>query len=66
MDDLRAASTLVPLGGDRFAWDVPDGWQQGKGAFGGLVIATLARAIARGIHAATARPGDLQPCWSQR
>ncbi|SMO38688.1 P1 family peptidase [Paracoccus laeviglucosivorans] len=23
----------------------------------------LARAIARGVHAATARPGDLQPCW---
>ena len=23
----------------------------------------LARAIARGVHAATARPGDLQSCW---
>lgn len=46
MDDFRAASTLTPLGGDRFAWDVPDGWQQGKGAFGGLVIGTLARAMA--------------------
>lgn len=45
-DDFRTASTLVPDGDLRFAWDVPDGWQQGKGAFGGLVIGTLARAMA--------------------
>jgi hypothetical protein len=32
-------------GGDGdFAWDVPDGWQQGRGAYGGLVLATMARA----------------------
>ena len=24
-----------------FAWDVPDGWQQGKGAFGGLVAGAM-------------------------
>ena len=23
----------------------------------------LARAIARGVYATSARPGDLQPCW---
>ncbi|MBK9032786.1 MAG: thioesterase family protein [Myxococcales bacterium] len=46
MADFRAASTITPLGEDRFAWDVPDGWQQGKGAFGGLVIGALARAMA--------------------
>ncbi|HEY0135227.1 MAG TPA: thioesterase family protein [Nannocystis sp.] len=28
-------------------WQVPDGWQQGRGAFGGLVLATLLRAIER-------------------
>ena len=25
-------------------WNVPDGWQQGRGAFGGLTLAALARA----------------------
>ena len=30
-------------------WSCPDGWQQGKGAFGGLTLAVLARAAARGI-----------------
>lgn len=28
-----------------FAFDMPDGWQQGRGAFGGVVLATLLRAI---------------------
>ncbi|MEL6920768.1 MAG: P1 family peptidase [Pseudomonadota bacterium] len=28
--------------------------------------ATIARAIARGIHAATPSKGDILPCWSQR
>jgi hypothetical protein len=44
-------------------WQVPDGWQQGRGAFGGLVLATLLRAIehaepdrARTVRALT---GDL-------
>lgn len=30
---------------DRFAFDVPHGWRQGRGAFGGLCVATLIRAI---------------------
>lgn len=45
-DDFRSASTIRPDGDQQFQWDVPDGWQQGKGAFGGLVIGTLARAMA--------------------
>jgi acyl-CoA thioesterase len=31
--------------GDRYAFDVLPGWQQGRGAFGGLVIGALVRAI---------------------
>lgn len=34
----------APLGPGRFSIDVPDGWQQGRGAFGGLVLAMMARA----------------------
>ncbi|MFV0293924.1 MAG: P1 family peptidase [Paracoccus sp. (in: a-proteobacteria)] len=30
---------------------------------GHAAATTLARAIARGVHAATPCPGDLQPCW---
>ncbi len=33
-------------------------------ALGHAAACTLARAIARGVHAAKALPGDLQPCWS--
>lgn len=31
---------------------------------GHAAACVLARAIARGVHAATPRPGDLQPCWA--
>ena len=31
---------------------------------GHAAACVLARAIARGVHAATPAPGDLQPCWS--
>lgn len=37
--------------GEALEWDVPDGWQQGRGAFGGLVIAAMARAIERHVAA---------------
>ena len=30
---------------------------------GHAAASVLARAIARGVHAARSRPGDLQPCW---
>lgn len=33
-------------------------------ALGHAAACVLARAIARGVHAASPRPGDLQPCWS--
>ncbi|WP_449044576.1 P1 family peptidase [Paracoccus versutus] len=32
---------------------------------GHAAACTLARAIARGVHAASPRPGDLQPCWRE-
>jgi hypothetical protein len=39
------ASVLDPAGDDTFTWDVPDGWQQGRGAWGGLVAAGVVRAV---------------------
>jgi acyl-CoA thioesterase len=44
LDDLRTASHIVPSGAG-FTWEVPDGWQQGRGAFGGLVLGALVRAM---------------------
>lgn len=45
-DDFTAATTLVEQAGE-LRWEVPDGWQQGRGAFGGLVLGALLRAIER-------------------
>jgi hypothetical protein len=45
--DLSALQSPEPVGPGRFAITIPDGWQQGRGAFGGLVIGMLARAIER-------------------
>lgn len=42
---FEQGSSITSLGGGRFVADIPDGWQQGRGAFGGLVLATLLRAI---------------------
>lgn len=44
-DDLTIASTPSQEAPGRFVLRVPDGWQQGRGAFGGLVLGALARAI---------------------
>jgi acyl-CoA thioesterase len=44
MASLVDVTTPTPSG-DRYALDVPDGWKQGRGAFGGLSIAALVRAI---------------------
>jgi acyl-CoA thioesterase len=45
MTSSWAEASAVRNTGDRtFVGDVPDGWQQGRGAFGGLVIAIMARA----------------------
>lgn len=43
--DFEAITRPVAVGPGRYALDVPDGWQQGRGAFGGLVLAALVRAI---------------------
>src|SRR4051812_3505210 len=45
MDDLTALTTPQAISPNRFRAEVPDGWQQGRGAFGGLVLATVTRAI---------------------
>lgn len=42
LDVLTTPQRLEAAG--QFQANVPDGWQQGKGAFGGLVLATMTRA----------------------
>ena len=44
-DDFTTVTTPRPAGAMRFTTTVPDSWQQGRGAFGGLVIANLVRAL---------------------
>ena len=44
IDDLSLASHVEPIAPGRYTWDVPDHWQQGRGAFGGIVVAAMARA----------------------
>ncbi|HTY72946.1 MAG TPA: thioesterase family protein [Actinomycetes bacterium] len=39
------ATALMPVEEGTFGWEVPDGWQQGRGAWGGLVAGGLARAV---------------------
>ena len=42
--------TLAPVReGDRYRLDVPSGWRQGRGLYGGLVVGSLARAIEDGV-----------------
>src|SRR6476620_7108740 len=45
MSDFQTLSTPARLDAERFQAHIPDGWQQGRGAFGGLVLANLVRAI---------------------
>jgi hypothetical protein len=40
---IRADADADGAAGD-FTWDVPDGWQQGRGAFGGIVLGAMVRA----------------------
>ncbi|HUQ08269.1 MAG TPA: acyl-CoA thioesterase domain-containing protein, partial [Kofleriaceae bacterium] len=42
---FATSSALEPAGERRFLWDLADGWQQGRGAFGGIVLGTLLRAM---------------------
>jgi hypothetical protein len=44
IDDLSLASQITAIDPAHFTWDVPDHWQQGRGAFGGIVVAAMARA----------------------
>lgn len=44
MSDFERLTEAARAGDGRFEWTVPEGWQQGRGAFGGLVIAAMARA----------------------
>ena len=41
---FESATHVVARGDGTFAWVVPDGWQQGRGAWGGLVVAAIVRA----------------------
>lgn len=45
MTDFTRITTPTRLDDTSFQADIPDGWQQGRGAFGGLVLANLVRAI---------------------
>ena len=44
-DDIASVTSPVRLDDGRFTLDVADGWQQGRGAFGGLVLGALARSL---------------------
>jgi acyl-CoA thioesterase len=42
--DFVALTTPTRIADGEFTIDIPDGWQQGRGAFGGLVLSCLLRA----------------------
>lgn len=42
---FELGTAVRALGDGRYLVEVPDGWQQGRGAFGGLVLGALLRAI---------------------
>jgi hypothetical protein len=39
LPDFLTSCTLERIGPESFTWQVPDGWLQGRGAWGGLVVA---------------------------
>lgn len=43
--DFRTLTTPRQTGPNEYAIEIPDTWQQGRGAFGGLVLAIMARAL---------------------
>jgi acyl-CoA thioesterase len=67
MSDLDALMSVPPLADGRATIDVPDHWQQGRGAFGGLVTGIAIRALEqvapdRPLRSLTAELcGPLQP-----
>jgi acyl-CoA thioesterase len=56
LSEVISPRALAP---GRFALDVPDGWQQGRGAFGGLVLGAMLRAIERFTASPDRRPRTL-------
>lgn len=42
---FERATTVVPIGESSFSWQVSEGWQQGRGAWGGAIVGALLRAI---------------------
>ncbi len=46
---LQALSTPTRQSEHRWQWEVPDTWQQGRGAFGGLVMAAIVRAMSADV-----------------
>lgn len=44
LSPFQKATQLKALGDGRFKLTVPEGWEQGRGAYGGLVLGALARA----------------------
>src|SRR6516162_3320175 len=47
LSEFEAATAVERVGEHTFRSIVPDGWQQGRGAFGGLVLGSLLRAMLR-------------------
>jgi hypothetical protein len=45
MTSFDQATSVTPLNDGSFGWTVPDGWQQGRGAWGGLVVGALLNAV---------------------
>ncbi len=45
METFETATALTRRGDDTYSWLIPDGWQQGRGAWGGLVVGALLRAV---------------------
>ena len=47
MTDLNLSAALTPIQTDAtsFTVEIPTGWEQGKGAYGGLVLGMLVRAV---------------------
>ena len=43
--DLSKVTAVRRVGDGRFEFDVSDGWQQGRGAFGGMVLGAMTRAM---------------------
>ena len=64
MNSSFAEATAVRrVSDDEFVTSVPDGWQQGRGAYGGLVLGAMARASLAaepdGARACRCLTGDL-------